>query len=492
VVSESLGPHWMTNDQPHGQEGTLLSVLTPDTVNEIRELEEALSMELAGLVRGRSLISVSGMDARSVFLESMALIAVGFDVVITAPSRRKEIADLTAAQGFRPVLNRLLSVGIKSSSVRVAGFLDTDPFRSSASKGRLLFATSGTTGLPKLIPFEQVQVVGILRALSTVLDYRPDDVILSAIPVSFDYGFYQFLLAEHAGASLIHVPRMSFLSDILATGLRCAATILPITPAYGRALAIEGTERNIQIESVRLVTSTGAPLSGTTRELLSKLFPAAAIVGMYGLTECKRITVTPPAESNENPASVGKVLPGVVLSIRDAEGQEVEAGQQGEGVVLGSHVARGYWNPTSQLGARSSGGLVQVAINNWELRTGDLLSRDTHGWVYHHGRVRADFVKILDQRVSLLSVEEACRNLPAIAECIVYPEYDDDGLVAKLMLAAVILTGLQSSDVHSLLRETVEPIAWRFLEVVEVQRIDMNGNGKVIRTEGSRRGGYEA
>ena len=61
--------------------------------------------------------------------------------------------------------------------------------------------TSGSTGDPKGVMLTHLNMVSAARSVSTYLGLRGDDVILCALPLSFDYGLYQVLMAFRLGAT---------------------------------------------------------------------------------------------------------------------------------------------------------------------------------------------------------------------------------------------------------------------------------------------------
>src|SRR5450756_2973239 len=71
--------------------------------------------------------------------------------------------------------------------------------------------TSGSTGRPKGVVLSHRNMVAGAKSVASYLENKPDDVLLAALPLSFDAGFSQLTTAFHAGArvvlllSLIHI-----------------------------------------------------------------------------------------------------------------------------------------------------------------------------------------------------------------------------------------------------------------------------------------------
>src|SRR4029450_6867141 len=66
-----------------------------------------------------------------------------------------------------------------------------------------LIYTSGSTGRPKGVMLTHLNMVSAATSITTYLENRPDDIILSALPLSFDYGLYQVLMAFKFGGTVV-------------------------------------------------------------------------------------------------------------------------------------------------------------------------------------------------------------------------------------------------------------------------------------------------
>ena len=66
-----------------------------------------------------------------------------------------------------------------------------------------LIYTSGSTGLPKGVTLTHANMVAAATSITTYLRNEPDDIILSPLPLAFDYGLYQVLMAFRVGATVV-------------------------------------------------------------------------------------------------------------------------------------------------------------------------------------------------------------------------------------------------------------------------------------------------
>ncbi|MBV9428916.1 MAG: AMP-binding protein, partial [Bradyrhizobiaceae bacterium] len=80
----------------------------------------------------------------------------------------------------------------------------------------MLIYTSGSTGFPKGVMMTHQNVVAAATSITTYLENTPEDVILNVLPISFDYGLYQVLMALKLGATLVLEQSFAFPQKIFA------------------------------------------------------------------------------------------------------------------------------------------------------------------------------------------------------------------------------------------------------------------------------------
>jgi len=308
----------------------------------------------------------------------------------------------------------------------------------------MLIYTSGSTGFPKGVMMTHQNVVAAATSITTYLENTADDVILNVLPISFDYGLYQVLMAVKAGASLVLEQSFAFPQKIFAKMTAERVTGLPLVPTMA---AIVLQMRDLQPNAfphLRYVTNTAAALPPAHIARLQALFPSARLYSMYGVTECKRCTYLPPQELARRPGSVGIAIPGTEAYVVDEHGARVAPGVVGELVIRGAHVMKGYWNdPEATARALRPGPFA------WEkvLHTGDLFRADADGFLYFVAR-KDDIIKTRGEKVSPKEVENALYALPGIREAAVVGVPDPVlGLALKAVVAADPQAKLTAHDV---------------------------------------------
>ena len=279
----------------------------------------------------------------------------------------------------------------------------------------MLIYTSGSTGFPKGVMMTHQNVVAAATSITTYLENTADDIILNVLPVAFDYGLYQVLMAVKVGATLVLEKSFAFPQVILNRVAEEKVTGLPLVPTMAAILI---AQRNIEpgaFPHLRYITNTAAALPPAHIERLQALFPHVALYSMYGLTECKRCTWLPPHELKNRISSVGIAIPGTEAYVVDEQGEKVGPGVVGELVIRGAHVMKGYWE-----NAEATARALRAGPHAWErvLYTGDLFRTDDEGFLYFVGR-KDDIIKSRGEKVAPKEVENVIYALPGVAEVAV-------------------------------------------------------------------------
>jgi acyl-CoA synthetase (AMP-forming)/AMP-acid ligase II len=328
--------------------------------------------------------------------------------------------------------------------------------------------TSGSTAAPKAVVCPQAQMVFAATAINSVLGYRSSDVVLCRLPFSFDYGLYQILLSCIAGAELVIA---STESDITLLGLirYAEVTVVPLVPSLASIL-ITLSRRDPAPTKVRLFTNTGAALPQPSIDALRSQFPGARIARMFGITECKRVTIMPPESETERPGSVGLPLPGTEVVILDPEGTPLPPGCSGQIVVMGPNVMAGYWRAPEATARtfRKDGVTGAVALH-----TGDYGFLDEDGYLYFEGR-RDDMFKHKGVRMSTIEIEAAAMDIPGVRGAVAVPP--QDGSELTICVAAGLPPNVVLRELALRLEAAKVPTVCHVME-----RIPLTPNGKYKR-----------
>ncbi|MDR2092530.1 MAG: acyl-CoA ligase (AMP-forming), exosortase A system-associated [Azoarcus sp.] len=355
----------------------------------------------------------------------------GAHTLVTSPERFVTLAETLAAC---PELRHVVltgPVGVEQDNIRADQAFAVhlwDEILSAASGGghRVIDAdmtailyTSGSTGLPKGVALSHRNMVAGAQSVAQYLENRADDVLLAALPLSFDAGFSQLSTAFAVGARVVLLnylmPR-----DVLKAMARERVTGLTAVPPLWIQLAQLAWPPGIG-EHLRYFANTGGHLPRATLERLRANLPAAKPYLMYGLTEAFRATFLPPEEAARRPDAIGKAIPNAEVLVLREDGSECAPNEPGELVQRGALVGLGYWNDPEKTAERyrplpAGRGLPLPEI---AVFSGDTVRRDEEGFLYFIGR-RDETIKTSGYRVSPAEIEEILYATGLVGECAAF------------------------------------------------------------------------
>jgi acyl-CoA ligase (AMP-forming) (exosortase A-associated) len=343
--------------------------------------------------------------------------------------------------------------------------------------------TSGSTGSPKGVVLSHRNVVAGAKSVNGYLPNGADDVILAALPLSFDAGLSQLTTGFHAGA---HVVLLNYLrpADVPRACARHGVTALTCVPPLWIQIADQPWPEEAR-QSLRYFANTGGRMPRATLDALRRLFPDASPYLMYGLTESFRSTYLDPAEVDRRPDSIGKAIPNAEIVVVGADGHICGPGETGELVHRGALVSLGYWNDPERTAARfrpAPGTLAGQPLAELAVWSGDLVRLDEEGFLYFVGR-NDEMIKTSGYRVSPTEVEEAAYATGLVKDAVAFG-VDDDTLGQRIILVVSPAAGAPGDVAAALsaeLRRTV-PTYMLPSEVAVRDELPRSANGKFDRT----------
>jgi amino acid adenylation domain-containing protein len=311
---------------------------------------------------------------------------------------------------------------------------DTPPARKGIDIDlAAIIYTSGSTGDPKGVMLTHRNMLTAGTSISTYLRNVEDDVILGVLPLAFDYGLYQLIMAFRLGARLVLERSFTFPAQVLKVMVDEGVTGFPGVPTIFAVLAELKNLKDYDFSKIQYVTNTAAALPVKHITMLRDLFPTARIYSMYGLTECKRCTYLPPEDIDRKPTSVGIAIPNTELWLVDEEGQRVGPNRVGQLVIRGATVMRGYWEKPEATAKKLKPGPLPGEL---VLHTGDFCRLDDEGYLYFVGRMD-DIIKSRGEKVAPKEVESVLYNIKGVRDAAVIGVPDD--ILGHAVKAFVVL-----------------------------------------------------
>lgn len=340
------------------------------------------------------------------------------------------------------------------------------------TEGAVVFCTSGSTGDPKCVVSTPENRRFSAATIGAYLGLNEGQCIVSALSPSFDYGFYQGLLAGPFGLTVDLVSSPQMTGELLARIRTLKRVVLPLTPALAARLC-RAMKPGQAFPDVEVVSLTGGATSLGLRRQLAAAFPNARIFAMYGLTECKRVAYLDPAEFLSRPNSCGKPMAGVTGTIVDPIGKPVQPGVVGELTIEGENVCAGYWaDPVAtrkRFRRTEDGRLV--------LFTGDRFRKDQDGYLEFIAR-NDEQVKIRDERVNLGVIERELRSSGLVLDLALRIELDDLGIPLLTALIVPERPQVSEADLLRSFRHCISTPGHLPHRVVIVAEIAISEHGK--------------
>lgn len=339
--------------------------------------------------------------------------------------------------------------------------------------------TSGSTGDPKGVMLTHRNMLAACASIVAYLEIRQDDVILNVLPLAFDYGLYQMIMAFCRGARLVLERSFAFPAQILGRIAEEGVTGFPGVPTMFSMLAEMKSLASFDVSSVRYVTNTAAALPVKHILMLKQMFPGARVFSMYGLTECKRCAYLPPEDLDRKPTSVGIAIPNTEMWVVDERGERVPAGVVGQLVIRGATVMKGYWEKPEATARKLRPGPLPGEV---VLYTGDYCRMDDEGYLYFIGRMD-DVIKSRGEKVAPKEVESALMNISGVREAAVIGVPDEAlGQAVKAFVVLESGSRLAEKDLQRLCRARLESFMVP-KHIVTVPSLPRTDSGKIRKID---------
>jgi acyl-CoA synthetase (AMP-forming)/AMP-acid ligase II len=379
----------------------------------------------------------------------------------------EEIFVCDRAEGHRSILDMALSTLPEHP-------VDLDPAEDVA----VLPYSSGTTGVPKGVMLTHRSIATNLAQLEPLTPMGPGHRILAVLPFFHIYGLTALMNGPlRRGATVVVLPRFE-LEQFLSAIQTHRVNGLYVAPPIVLALTKHPAVARYDLSSLEYVMCGAAPLDARLSAACSERLGLPPLRQGYGMTELSPAThLVPLTDPNPPPGAVGKLLPGTEMRIvaLDAPGSDVGPGVDGEILIRGPQVMKGY------LG-RPEATAAMIDADGW-VHTGDVGRVDADGWLFVVDRLK-ELIKYKGFQVAPAELEALLLTHDAIADAAVIGVYDDDG--NEVPKAYVVRRSgaapLTEDDVMAYVAERVTPYK-RVRRVAFIGGVPRAASGKILRRE---------
>jgi len=309
-----------------------------------------------------------------------------------------------------------------SASPRV----QTDPTPDDVA---LFLHTSGTTSRPKGVPLSHTNLLASAANVVATYALTPADVSLCVMPLFHVHGLVASTLATlRSGGTIVVPPRFSAGAFWPAVKTH-RATWYTAVPTIHQVLLTRADQDQAPApgtSGLRFIRSCSSALAPATMAGLEARF-GCPVVEAYGMTEAAhQMASNPLPPAPRRPGSVGRGT-GVQVAIMSDADTLLPAGSQGEVVIQGPNITRGYHNNPEANAA---------AFTNGWFRTGDQGILDADGYLTLVGRLK-ELINRGGEKISPREIDEALLTHPAVAEAVCFGV--PDAKYGEEVAAAVVL-----------------------------------------------------
>jgi len=349
--------------------------------------------------------------------------------------------------------------------------------QTDANDTAVILYTSGTTGTPKGAELSHANLAMNALACGALTKLDSRDVQLIALPLFHTFGqTVQMNAAVQCGASMVLLMRFEPDAVLRTMQARGVTIFCGVPTMYIGILNLPdaGDRHDLKLiaRNLRLGVSGGAAMPVSVLRRFEEKFEVIILEG-YGLSETSPVATFNHIDSERIPGSVGQPIIGVEVAIADESGAHLAAGQDGEILVRGHNVMKGYYQRPEA---------TALAIRDGWFHTGDIGRRDANGNYFIVDRLK-DMVIRGGFNVYPRELEEVLITHPAIAlVAVIGVPHEVHGEEIK---AVVVLKPGQQATPEQLIAWCKERMAaYKYPRIVQiVDALPMTATGKILKRE---------
>jgi fatty-acyl-CoA synthase len=338
---------------------------------------------------------------------------------------------------------------------------------------RLMY-TSGTTGRPKGVMLTHANLAWKNLAHTAEFGFTNADLGLACGPL-YHVGALDLTTTSliAVGATIV-IHRTFDAAAVVGEIERSRVSTVWLAPAMVNAIMSLPDIEQRDLSSVRVVINGGEKMPIPLIQRIQRVFPSAWFADAYGLTE----TVSGDTFLDRDSivaklGSVGRPCLYLELDIWDEDGSPVPAGEQGEIVMRGPKVFKGYWRDQDATDAAFMGG--------W-FHTGDIGVRDGDGYLFIVDRLK-DMIVSGGENIASSEIERVLYEHDAVLEAAVVGRPDERW--GEVPVAFVAVRPDTDATRDDLIAHCQSQLA-RFKvpkDITFVEALPRNPSGKVLKRE---------
>lgn len=344
----------------------------------------------------------------------------------------------------------------------------------------LLYFTSGTTGMPKMVQHNFKYPLGHIVTAKFWQNVQDGGLHLTVADTGWAKAMWGKLYGQWICGSAVFVYDYDKFvpKDLINVIVKYGVTTFCAPPTIYRFLIKEDISI-LRQSKLKYCSIAGEPLNP---EVYNQFLKATGIKLMeaYGQTELTIVIGTFPW-MEPKPGSMGKPAPGYEIDIVDEDGNSCEIGEEGQIIVRTDKI-----EPAGMfMGYYRDPALTSEIWHDHIYYTGDMAWKDEDGYFWFVGR-SDDVIKSAGYRIGPFEVESALLEHPAVLECAITAV--PDSIRGQIVKATVVLTQNYNpcNDLMIELQDHVKLITapYKYPRIIEfVEELPKTISGKIRRVE---------
>jgi acetyl-CoA synthetase len=344
----------------------------------------------------------------------------------------------------------------------------------------LLYFTSGTTGMPKMVMHDFTYPLGHILTAKYWQDVRKGGLHLTVADTGWAKAVWGKIYGQWLSECAVFVYDYDRFvpGNMLSVIARHRVTSFCAPPTIYRFIIKEDL-RGYDLSALERCAVAGEPLNPEVYSRFKEMTGISLREG-YGQTELIVVVATFPW-MEPKPGSMGKPSPLYAMDIVDDDGRSCDVGEEGQIVVR-----TGGERPVGMFGCYfRDQALTDSVWHDGVYYTGDMAWRDEDGYYWFIGRAD-DVIKSSGYRIGPFEVESALLEHPAVLECAITAVPDPDR--GQIVKATVVLAkGWTAGDsLMAELQEHVKKVTapYKYPRVIDfVAELPKTISGKIRRVE---------
>ncbi|OGP67919.1 MAG: hypothetical protein A2W27_03320 [Deltaproteobacteria bacterium RBG_16_44_11] len=334
-----------------------------------------------------------------------------------------------------------------------------------------LIYTAGTTGNSKGVMHTHHSLYANAKMQFESLAIPEGIIYISVLPLCHSFGIATINNGMFRTATTVFLDSFD-LEVILSSIEKYRGNIMAAVPTMYVYLLLYPDPKKYDVSSMKFWISGSAPLALETWKKFKEVYGGEIIEG-WGLTEAGANNSTNPLDGVKKVGSIGIPMKGTEMKIMDDDSKILPCGEQGEIVIKGPQLMKGYWNKPEET--------AQAIRDGW-LHTGDVGYEDEDGYFWITDR-KKDLIIKGGENISPRTIEEVLFTHPKISEASVIGMKDD--VYGENIKAFVVLNPGQTATVEEIV-EFCKTKLTNFLlpkEIVFMDALPKSLVGKVLKKE---------